>query len=286
MQNPTPTLSNRTKEIITTHPKLSKVPSKLSNPHKLVQQAKENLDSKKNEHYVDEKYLLRTSYKILSIDVTKGNISRALRFFDTFIKLIEKLGYHMDVKYDQTILTIKGEQFELKILEKSNRKVDDTIPSWRNRGLVPNGKLSFKLCHAYATKEWVDGRLRLEQQLPKIVAFFEIETQKKKIERIENDKRQAEHQRLLAIKKQEQAKVNWENKQKELLLEHATQSRKAEDLLLFINRIENKLNNNEAPSQNLSKWLTWAKGYQKAIDPVSGSIESFIDSYNFKETVS
>ena len=86
------------------------------------------------------------------------------------------------------------------------------------------------------------------------------------------------------IERRKQAKLNWELKKKDLLLSHSTQWKQANELLSFINTIEQKFqHNSNQPSQEITSWLNWAKEVHHEINPIPELSKSFLDLYEFDE---
>jgi len=81
------------------------VPERLSNPDKLVQEARECINDK-NRNHSRHNGILSTRDGYLNIRVSKDNISRALRFMDTLIKLLHKRGHLIENRYDKTYALI------------------------------------------------------------------------------------------------------------------------------------------------------------------------------------
>jgi hypothetical protein len=65
-----------------------KVPDKLSNPDKLISEAKEDFANKSKEKYGIYRGITTTSNGVISISVAPKNCNRALRIMDKIIKLL------------------------------------------------------------------------------------------------------------------------------------------------------------------------------------------------------
>ena len=77
---------------------------------------------------------------------------------------------------------------------------------------VPNGKLSL-IIDSWDSQEWCDTRnKRLEDQLPKLVAAFELRTEKDIAEREKWKLERMEELRLMEMEENKQAKIKLENK--------------------------------------------------------------------------
>ncbi len=111
-----------------------------------------------------EKSELITQLKpVLHLNVEKKNVERALLILDTFLKMLDQVGYRIEVrKYAFKIFSAKV-VFGFSIIEK--RKILSRSP-WI---LVPTGVLSFKL----NDKEWIEtDDKKLEAYIPEILAHL------------------------------------------------------------------------------------------------------------------
>lgn len=84
------------------------VPDRLSNPDKLIIEAKNDFDSRKLEKYAIYRGIMSTSSGIVSISVAPKNINRALRIMDKIIKLLKLRGHNVIVKENTTCVIVKG----------------------------------------------------------------------------------------------------------------------------------------------------------------------------------
>ena len=215
---------------------------------------------------------------MLAIAVTRENIPRALRFMNSLIKLLRARNHEIKANQRATTLIIDGETFHIKLMEKYTRKVIKSEP-WKQTELVPTGLLALKLVHPYSNKEWVDGKLPLEQQLIKIVAALEIRAENEKEERARREKYWAEQDRLKEIEKRLAAERAWEHKKVEILLSQAEKWKQANDLTLFISAVENKMMEATGASASTQSWPEWAKAVKESIDPLAGGLDSLLAQY-------
>jgi hypothetical protein len=152
--------------------------------------------------------------------------------------------------------------------------------NWSSSELVPNDNLSIKY-DQYSGKEWVDNKTKLEEQLPKILAHFElrsIQDQRYREEsRLWEEKRKIQEE----IERKDKAQRDWELSKQNILISNAKEWRKAKDLRDFIKKIEQS-NDNSTKTQ---EWLKWAKQVASDIDPLSGGISSFISEFDMPENL-
>lgn len=268
-------LSRKVKEIEKSCAKQLPVPERLSKPHSLIKAAKVNLSSKKKErNWRNIPECIHTDWELLSISVQKHNVPRALRIMNTFIRMAEHRGHDVIIENQKTLLIVDGEKFPIRFREKHNRQI---IPdkNWTRTEMIPNDKLSIKFDDLY-DKEWIDKRTPLENQLPKILAFFEIRSveEKEKRERWRIAREEAERQR--EIERKIQAQREWEAKKQDILISQADKWSKAKNLRAFIENIE-KINEN---SSKVNEWIKWAKLQLEELDPLSNGIESFVSLFD------
>ena len=271
-------LARRVKEIDEACQKLLPVPDLISKPHYLVKEAKVNLNSqKKITHWSGLPQCICTGNNLLSISVQKHNVKRTLRLIDTFIKMVELRGHKVLIVNNSTILDIDEEKYKLRFREKHTRQ-DIPDERWATTELVPNDKLSIKFDH-YSNKEWIDRGTLLEEQLTRVLAFFELKSVQ--------DKEQREHCRVARekadiqreIDRKLQARRDWEAKKEVFLITRSKEWNKAEELKKLISRIENSKDLN----QKTIDWLEWANQQVDKLNPLSNGINSFIAEFDFPE---
>ena len=272
-------LAQKMKEIEFLNSRISKGSKKLNDPVLLIKQAKAFFDKEKSPRWRGFDDLIICPSGMLSIQVTKINVERILSIANSFIKLLLKRGHAIKVSGWKTIVTIDGEDFEIKFREKCNRKKDQE-DRWFGNILVPNGILSVKLVVPYSTIEWKDGTTKLEQQLTKVIASLELRAEKEKLERKERKKYQAEQNRIREIELKKLALKEMEERKIEMLLDYSSKWNKSQDLKLFIEIIETRLKNTEITKREVD-WLVWAKSVEKSLNPLSRGLNLFIE--NFEE---
>lgn len=270
-------LKQRIMDIENSCPKHIKVPIRLSSPEILVIQTKSHLETLQpySWHNLESNVLSQDGF--LSVEVTKGNISRMMRFIDSFIKLLRKRGHSVKVSGRATFVTIDEEQFQIKFREKCKRqKIKDD--KWERTDLVPTGRLSVKLMHSYNTIEWFDNGKHIEEQLVRIVASLELRAENEKADKVKWELARAEQRRLQDIEARKKAAKVAEQAKVELLIHHADKWMSAQNLDRFITHIESLQTDEDIPTE-VRDWITWAKGVQESIDPTTCGIPDYIRSY-------
>lgn len=270
-------LKKRIMDIENSYPKYIKVPIRLTNPEILVIQTKSHLETLRPSSWHGFEGNVTSRAGFLAVEVTKGNISRMMRFIDSFIKLLSKRGHNVKVNDWATFVTIDNEQFQIKFREKCNReKVKDD--KWGSTVLVPTGRLSIKFVQSYKTIEWIDNRKQLEEQLVSIVAWLELHAENEKANKVKWELARAEQKRIQDIEERRKAAKVAEQAKVELLIHHADQWKKAQNLDRFITHIESLQTDEDIPKE-FRDWISWAKGVQKSIDPTVCGIPDYIRSY-------
>lgn len=266
------------KEIEKAYPELLIVPENLLKPDPMIQAAKADLKTQKSTNWRGNKICLSTSSGLFSISVAKENVSRALIFMNSFIKLSRKRGHQIEINGHETIFIVDEERYRIRFREK-NTRISFKDGSYMSSDLVPNGILSLKFDDLY-DKEWKDGSVPLEKQLAKIIASFEIKAKEDKIQRAEREAYWAECDRLEIIRKKEQARLAWENNKIEILLKHSSQWNQSQQLLNFIKEVEAK-NVGFENKEKIDNWIDWAKKEVMKLDPISDGILEFVSKYDY-----
>ena len=107
----------------------------------------------------------------LDIMVTLKNVNRALCFMDALVKALYKRGHDIIFKNGFTYVSVKKQEFRIVFREKTKRVV---IPgkSWNHSEYHSTGILYFKY-DRWGSREWKDGKKRIEEYLPDIIARLE-----------------------------------------------------------------------------------------------------------------
>lgn len=273
-------LAARTKEIELQFPSAVRVNDRLLKTDPLVRRAREYLSNQKSNNWRGFDNYINTSIGILNITVTKKNVARALRVFDSLIKLLRLRGHEISVTDFRTTLIVHNQKYNIKLREKGNRVVVDPDSKYPSTDIKPNGKLSLKLDEPYNSTEWVDSAKILEEQLARIVAAFEL--------RAEKDIAQAEQRAIDRARQEEARKIEakelairqWENKKIDILVAHSKQWTEAQNLQVFISSIERKGN---LTNEQL-EWIAWSKQVAIQLNPLSEGFDNMINKYDFQNS--
>lgn len=255
--------------------KKSLVADRLSKPHPLAINARANLSKKSASRWRGFEDVISTDVGCISISSKKSNVSRFLRFIDGFIKYLISQGHSITVEHYKTIVKINGEAYDIKFREKCNRKPRIEKSGWASNDLVPNDKLSVKLCHSYKTKEWTDGRKKIEEQIEKIIDDLEVRAQSDKEENKRIDEFWTEQRRLKAIEEEKIKALELEKKKVEMLVEEAQKWQVSNGVRAFVLRIT-EFGESEDLSAESKEWVNWANLVSQKLDPLRDGEEEFI----------
>lgn len=260
---------------IESDPKLSLiVPSKLNNPDKLIALGKEKLTKQKASSFGNDSGLVR-DFKI-GIHVSPINVDRALRFMDTFIKLIKARGHTIAEGFHQPEVIINGSKLPIRIREKMNRAMISNDRGYKNAVDSPSGSLSFKVGErSYDSKEWKDGKLLIENHLAEILAYLELKAKEMKEQELRYEKSR--------IERAEKEKIEYEikrRKEKELadfkiLLQKAQRWQEVRCIREYLDELEKK-----DPSKEVIDWVAWARKKADWFDPTIEAEDELLKHVN------
>ncbi len=255
------------------------VPDRLSNPDKLIIEAKNKLNSRKNEKFGIYRGVIRTSSGIISISVAPENINRALRIMDKIIKLLRFRGHNVIVKENTTYAVVKGEEIKIRFREKLKKVITKHEKySWNNVEYIASGILSFKI-DQYPEKEFNDSdNQMLEEQLPKILTKLELVSEKLKKDREERENRHREYQKMREAEEQIKKRKTTEIEKFKKLLDDSERWKKAIDIRNYIKQIENNAIKENNPSEELSNWIKWATDKADWYDPLTDNKDDILDN--------
>ncbi|UAY55668.1 hypothetical protein [Arachidicoccus terrestris] len=252
------------------------VPDRLSNPLKIVSETRDFMLANKR-NYSPFKGVIENGPNLLTTRVAPTNVGRALRIWDSLIKLLQLRKHSVELTQRKSLVVIDGEQFEVCLKERLVRKEVPT--SWRTTTeFHPSGLLYFKVERFYC-KEWIDGKLKLEQQLSKILAFLEVKASEAKVEREKREKLAAANEARIQSEKEA-----WQKKIDELdafkcLLDESERWQKIKIMRAYISDVEQLIEKN-AGSRDYSvvrKWIDWAKDKVNWYDPYILQMDPLLD---------
>lgn len=241
---------------------LLSVPEKLTNPHQLIFEAKENLN---NRDRYEDKGLINPGRGILNIKVSRANIARALRFMDTLIKTLESRGHFLEIRNGKTNVVIEGQQIEVQFREKLRKEIVKG-ERWNTANFLPTGLLAFQI-NGFNNKEWKDGTVQIEDQLSKILARLEKIGQEKKLRELERIKEKEINEAKEKIRKDYEQRKAQDLKYFKDTLSKASRWHKATNLRNYIDEVEAKAIADNSLNDDSKKWLAWARKKADWYDP-------------------
>lgn len=252
------------------------VPRRLVIPDSLIISFKEYLNGDRL-HTNNHDGLIYGSWGKLNIRVSQKNISRALRFMDTLIKVLRTRGHEVVIGGRKTYTIIEGERIEIYLREKYN--VSDTKNGWRSKEYTPNGRFAFYFGDIYK-KEIKDGKVAIENQLAKIVAKLELEGHRELERRLKIEaywKAQREKEQIEISKKK---RVEKEFNDFMKLLYEANQWDQSRKLRNYIKMVEKSIEG--IVSDEKEAWLNWANQKADWFDPLLQKEDTYLTGLDKK----
>ena len=267
-------------EEIKNDPRLNfKIPENLTSKEPLILSSKASLTKKDNYGYrkITQDDVV-CCWDALDIKVCRRNITRALIFMDTLIKLLRARGYDTILHNRETYAVIFEEKLQLKLREKMKR-IPLPNDRWNQTDLIPTGILYLRL-EDYPGKEWKDGDKQLEDQLPDILAKLELHADQEVKKRLERERYWAE----IAEKERKEKEIIQQREQDltdfKRLLEKAQRWHEAENLRNYISEIESRASKVGHLTEEQVNWFSWAKNKTDWYDPFIEKIDllsGFVD---------
>ena len=245
----------------------------------------------------DDRGILWSPELGLDVRVSKESLDRALRIMAGLISIIEDSGFSMAVetrdRKHQTLAKIHGEEIRFGVVEKVDR-IEIAAPpkggvlervltySGKPVTLQPSGKLSVTVWTSYGSdrKKWSDGKLRLEEQLSRIVAGFIRLALADRAEKQEHMARERERERLAKEQAHLEDLIKAEKSKVRALGQAAARWSRAEQIRAFISAAQAAaIENGQSvePSCPFGNWVTWASQQADRMDPLKESPSSIID---------
>lgn len=256
-----------------------KVPDKLTNPDKLVKEAREILRDDK-QCFSPHRGIIASRRGILNIRVSYRNISRALKFMDALIKLLRARGHDLKNEYGNTYTIVFGGQIEVCIREKLKF---DTNPKYGIKDYSAAGLLSIKI-DGYHERSWVDGKHLIEDKLSSIVAKLEVIGKERQEYRLKNEALRKAHEEKERIEREIKERKESEFKRFKELFIQAHLLHKANVLRQYIRTVESDAAKKGNKSEELQNWIDWAMNKIAWIDPLINQDDPVLDDV-YKKTL-
>lgn len=212
----------------------------------------------------------------LNIKVTRGNIGRALRFMDTFIKIIEGRGHKIEFDHSNTYIVMQGEKQKIRLWEKLTKVEIPSQHSWKNYDYLPTGILSFAASTWSGDNVWKDGKLMLEEQLSNIISKLEIKGEKLRNETIAREAYWAQKREEERIAKEAQQRKDKEFEDFISVLNKCRQWHEAEILRKYIDVAEHYATTNNALTEEMKQSFAWTREKANWYDPLIASEDKYL----------
>jgi hypothetical protein len=225
------------------------VPKRLTSRDSFILKAKATL-AKGIKNYQRDRFVCTDVYEP-DIKVTVKHSDRALRIMDTMLKCCLARGFRIEHEFSFSRVYLRKVYMQIKIreLRKQIVHIGNENPTYE-----PTGVLEFSLDN-YRNRRWKDGRVKLEDQVLKILATMEFEVNE--LHEIWDanalKKKQLEERTYLKELKENYHKQDL-NDFKNLLLT-AKRWKDAQVLREYLKEIEES----NTSSPELDYWLHWAK---------------------------
>lgn len=248
----------------------TKVLDRLANPDKLTIQTQEYwAKEEKERHYRDD------SKMILPIRVGKSNKERGLRFMDALVKLLKYKG-HSFIKKNFEFFVVIDEIEILLDLREATKRVPST-DRYSTSDYIPTGEFILKTGQYSRIKEWRDGKVKLEDLLPNIIAKLEIDAQNEKVHKEEIRlhwlKWEEENELKNAAKKRKEDEIQ---KFKELLT-RSEQYSKAQLIRQYVEAEKQKAIKENNLTSEKQDWINWANEKADWYDPTIDKSDDILD---------
>ena len=263
------------------------VPQSLRDPHQLVQLTERCFQ----EATPDSQNLLtprrNESKSPLSVRVAKPSIKRTLRFFDTLIKAVERLGGKVIVEgkqwHEETVIYLANEQAAtIRVRERyrQNRKAKKDRYDWNTYEYVPIGILVVELGRTYERSDTIEdtSKAPIEDRINSLLLTLVHAAHRHRKRRREDEearRRKAEWERKREVKLNliaaEEARV-------QELLSESDAWHQSNRIRQFVSAAHERaiMKGNETSAEH-TKWSEWALKQADRIDPLVESPPSIVD---------
>lgn len=231
------------------------VPLKLTNPLPEILEAQAKLKDFDFTSWSKMTY----SSEVLSIKVSDLKLlNRALRIMDVFLKSITKRGF----RYEIIRGSLRIEKYDIKetinCRELNNRKFFKDKYGWNSSSLTPNGLLSINI-EGYRSKQWKDGKIKLEERIDIIVLQLDDYFMKEKLYLIKIERNSRERERIEKERLARQKVIQNDIDEFKKLRMHARRYHECQMMRDYINA---------ASKYRDEKWIQWANDAVDWYDPI------------------
>jgi len=245
------------------------VPAKLGSIHPLVKRTTIALGQ-----WDDKNKFSRHRYHdgpedILPIHAEAKLRPRALRFMNTLIVVIEKMGHQLIFEYGRCHVQMFGQKTEIHLRQKFNRVRTKGEHGYGEESWVKTEKLEFMAGPSHDQKRWIDKKtMVLEDCLPEIVAWIEKECRYWHDLRAKQDEeKQLRELESLRQKEQEEAMIDEQNKF-DRLVKDVEGWEKANRIRAYITALEGQVKSGSDIPADKIEYIQWARKKAAILDPL------------------
>lgn len=234
-----------------------KVPNKLVDVDPLIAEAKKGLskpDGRSSWLLENEGVVSNTGS--LQIRVAPNNVDRALRLFDTIIKVFRARGH----RFEESTVHLGEQSFEISIREKL-KKLDEYKKE-------PTNILCLKVYTGYPRFEIYDSKsVLIEDRISRAVAKIELEVEYYLRVWAENDRREEAQRQREKVRAEILARKKKELDDFKLLLNAAQRHNDVKLIREYIQSKEDAASRNGMLNEDLRNWIEWARKKADWYDP-------------------
>ena len=246
------------------------MPERIATHHPLVRATKKLLENIDNSKEKLKFWQVSQEHDLLPIHTDSILRSRALRFMDTLIRIVEAMGHTITFEYSRCHVEMFGQKTEINLRQKVYRIREKDESGWSRESWEQSNKLEFQAGPSFRQKNWIDtNKRKLEEYLPEIIAWIEKDCRYwhdlRAQQAVEENIRLLEEQKLEAIKKEEeleQAKVNQ-------LFTDAENWDRAMLLRRYVNEMEKRAKLENQMNQNTREYIVWARKVINGLNPLN-----------------
>jgi hypothetical protein len=242
--------------------------------HPLVQKTKIELEKLDKQKRISWEIQVKYNSAFLPISVESKLRTRALRFMNALINLLETNNHSIKFELNRCHIEMYGQLTEINLRQKYFRKRIKDSSGYGSDTYEKSNKLEFQV-GSYARKGWIDKKTKmLEDYLPVIYSYIEKDSiwwaELRKRQRIEEKEREIQQKlddekaKLIAI----------ENKKLEKLIADAANYKKASEIRSYLKSLQKKVNQTNSLNNTINKdYLEWAHNKADEIDPMNNISE-------------
>jgi len=230
----------------------------------LVESVKDTLLKNTKDRYGIRDGLVFGASGQMDIRVAPPTIERACRFMDRFLRALRARGHTLTINGNTTSVLVEKEVLPLVCREKRIRVSGSAGRPWHTTELQPTGILALEMGNIFHPKEWKDGTVSLEGQIPGILDKLEAVSRLITSEKLEWARQRAEQEEKERIRREPELRRENEQKNFKNLLRAVERWQRAALLREYLAAVEGS----EAISPEKRHWLAWGRGKADWYDPL------------------